>query len=249
MIWKKIRKFFPFLMERSKVMMRRSHRLGIATVLALIFVLIFSGLALAGSTTSLLGFTIDFLGVSKSGNESTWTYAVTATENAGAGLSHWQLEWCLNGYVITSPPNGSSYTTPTDIDGCGDSYTCQAATYTVVYLEDKNGLYGIKFESTGQQLSQDNQVTHMFQFTVSRVDIHYQGDIDVRVKAGGGGGASGELGQITGPSCSGVPTAVTLSSLSASGGASKPWGVVTLLAVVALTGGAAGLARRRRVVK
>ncbi|HEY63415.1 MAG TPA: hypothetical protein G4O02_02480 [Caldilineae bacterium] len=45
----------------------------------------------------------------------------------------------------------------------------------------------------------------------------------------------------------GVPTAITLSSLSASGGVSQPWGAVALLAVGgALIGGVAGLVRRRR---
>lgn len=193
-------------------MSKKFKILGKATFLALILTAVIVGVALAVDSTSALNYQIDFLGAEKSGNTSTWTYAVTSSGDEANGLSHWTLE-LGSCYAIVAPTN--SYTTPTDLDVCtGGTYDCQASNYTVVPGNDPTtGLSGIKFEDPSPQLSSENIGTHIFEVVLQSDGEHFVADeIDVAVKTGGGE----EVSRISGPGC--VPTAVSLISFGASQG-------------------------------
>ena len=181
-----------------------------AVVLVSVIALVFVGLALAGSSTEVLGYQIDFLGFQDNNNgTSTWSYAITASGDETAGLSHWVLgiDNCYSNPVIIEP-----YTTPTGAEfGCGTTYTCQESTCQGVEYVDPDpttGVTGIKFEECSPQLEKDNPVTHIFQVTVTGVP-NQGGDVQVGVKAG----QPGATGWVTGPACG--PNAITLQSLDA----------------------------------
>lgn len=198
-----------------------------------ILILSFSAVALAGSSTTLLGYQIDYLGFVNNGNNtSTWTYAVTSTSAAPTqALSHWTLGVGAC-YDIVSPANGSQYTTPTTGFGCGSTYTCEPTTCTVVHGNDATtGVDGIKFEDCDPQLSKDPVRTHIFRFTVTGVPTN-PGDVQVGVKPGN----TTATGLITGPSC--APNAVSIASAGAvaegNSGSLLAWAAAMLLAAAAL---------------
>lgn len=215
-------------------MMSRTKRLRFSIVLALVLVLAFTGLALAGASTSLLGYKIDFLKFVDNGDgTSTWYYAVTATPQAERALSHWMLE--INScYRIIAPPEYSNYWTPTDAEyGCGTTYNCLASKCMVEWGKDPvTGIpYGIKYEDCMQQLDPDYApVTHIYSFTVQGVPVN-GGDVQVGIKAGR---EKNVTSTITGPAC--TPNAVSLSNFSA---ATAP--AALPLVALALTLGLAGV--------
>lgn len=208
-------------------MITKPRHLRLSAVLALVLILAFTGLALAGSSTTLLGYQLDYLGFVDNGNgTSTWTYAFTATPYAQRALSNWalDLESCYEIVKVESKTITTGY-------GCGTTYNCQAATCQVTYGKDPHtGYYGFKFENCNPQLDPDMApVTHVFQFTLKAVPF-YVNDVNVGLKAGQGKAT----GVITGPSC--TPTAVAVSHLAA---AALPAGWP--LAALGLTLGLAGI--------
>lgn len=212
-------------------------------VIAVAAILLLTGLALAGSSTTLLGYQIDYLSFTDNGNDtSTWTYAVTAGGDEQFDLSHWTLgiEAC---YDILTPANDAEYTTLTTGFGCGTTYTCEASTCTVKHgLDDTTGVTGIKFEDCEPQLGPEAPLprTHIFQFTVAGVPIQ-GGDVDVAVKAGAPTG----VGSITGPACS--PTAVALNDFRAETNSFPGLALVAVGIALGLTG--IGTAYRRARLK
>jgi hypothetical protein len=214
-----------FILNFEESMMSKKFKiLGKATFLALILTAAIVGVALAVDSTSALNYQIDFLGAEKSGNTSTWTYAITSSGDEANGLSHWTLE-LGSCYAIVAPTN--SYTTPTNLDVCtGGTYDCQAANYTVVTGNDPTtGLSGIKFEDPSPALSSSNIATHIFEITLQNDGEHFVADeIDVAVKAG----SNEEVSRISGPGC--LPTAVSLVSFGASQGNNNQIG--TFLVVI-----------------
>ena len=214
-------------------MISRAKQLKLSGFLGAVLVLAFAGLALAASSTTLLGYQIDSLGFVNNGNgTSTWTYAITANGDEARALSHWTLGIGAC-YDIVSPVNGSGYPTVTSGFGCGSTYNCQASTCTVVHGNDPTtGITGIKFEDCSPQLDGSSPLprTHIFQFTVDRVPS-LGGDVTVGVKPGN------EIakGDIAGPACS--PSTVALNDFSASGlPASAGWLLVAALIALGVTG-------------
>lgn len=192
---------------------RLLKRLPIAAAL-LIFLVV--GVALAAlSTVTLDGYIFDLVSVDKSGDQSTWVYAVTVNSDSlpAQGLSHWTLAIDTSCYTIVFPTDKSSYTTPTDSEfGCGITYTCGTGIYDLVEhgADDTLGLSGIKFaDPSVGQLDKENVVTHIFTFTLIKTGTYYSSTTGVGVKAG----TLTETGTISGPTCG--PTVVELSSYSA----------------------------------
>jgi hypothetical protein len=181
--------------------------------LVVTLIAIFASVAVthADSTTTLLGYQIDFAGVQDNGdNTSTWTYAVTSDGNESQGLSHWTLQVDACYQPIIAPANESTYTTPTDASfGCGSLYNCAQVQCTVVHGTDPTtGINGIKYENCEPQLDRENQQTHIFQFTVRGVP-NRAGYVQMGAKAGDDIAKS----EIQGPVCS--PNAVSIQELSA----------------------------------
>ena len=216
-------------------MVTKPKHLRFSAVLALVLVLAFTGLALAGSSTTLLGYQLDYLGFVDNGNgTSTWTYAFTATPSATRALSNWalNLESCYDIVKVEKQTITTGY-------GCGTTYNCQAATCQVSYGKDPHtGFYGFKFENCSPQLDPDMApVTHVFQFTLKGVPIT-GGDVNVGLKAGQGQ----ESGLIHGPACS--PNAVALNSLGAVA-TSAGWPLAALGLTLGLAGIGAAFRRAR----
>lgn len=179
-----------------------------AFALASLMVMLVSGVVWAATSVNLMGFTIDVVSHEENGDQSTWTYAVTAGPAASKGLSHWTLglETCVDSIMA---PDEGSYTTPTNIPACSGTYTCQSTNYLATYgLDPTTGVNGIKFDSAGEQLSVGNQVTHIFQITVDNYVT--SGPLNAAVKAG----SSSLSGSITGPMC-GTPLAVGMTASTA----------------------------------
>lgn len=205
-----------------------------ATLLVLVLIFAFAGVALAADSVTLLGYQFDLLGFTDNGdNTSTWTYAVTADGDETYGLSHWTLGigTC---YDVISPADGASYTTITDHPLCLDgTYTCIESECTAVHgLDPTTGVDGIKFEDCDPQLGDNLLGTHIFQFTVDDVPIE-GGDVDVAAKGGGGL----EVGTITGPACG--STAVKLAGLSVTQTGAE-WGTLILALAMLSLGGITG---------
>lgn len=218
------------------------RRLSVPALLALVFVLAFTGLALAGSSTSLLGYQLDFLGFVNNGDgTSTWTYAVTATSAAERALSHWVLE-IESCYRIIAPEEYSNYWTPTDAAfGCGSTYNCLKSKCKIEWGKDPvTGIpYGIKYEDCMQELDPDYApVTHIYQFTVQGVPVN-GGDVQIGIKAGP---EKNVTSVITGPACS--PNAVALGSLTAAS-APAAWPLAALCVTLGLAGIGAAFRRPR----
>jgi hypothetical protein len=216
--------------------MRRSRHLLPALVVTLIAIIAGAAVARADSTTTLLGYQIDLVSFKDNGNNtSTWTYAVTSDGDESKALSHWTLGIGACYRPITTPANGSPYTTPTDSSlGCGSSYSCKQTQCTVVHGTDATtGINGIKYEDCSPQLDANNRGTHIFQFTVSGVP-NQPSEVQVGVKPGN----VTANGQILGPACS--PTAVSLRELSAQP-VSPTNGMGRFFAQLAMTLGALGM--------
>lgn len=207
-----------------------------AMLLAGLLVALVFGIVQAADTVTLNGYTIDFLGSTQSGSQSTWTYAVTVTGNPSAGLSHitFGLGTCAN---LVAPPEGS-YTTPTTPAECSDgTYSCQSTTYNVVHGYDPTtGVTGIKFEDPADQLEDGVTVSHIFEITLNTtLEAVPEQDQPVAVKTGG----SEHVGVVTGAACP-SPTAVTLTGAQAEAGVtSSPLplllGILLLSAVSVIT--------------
>ncbi len=184
--------------------------------------------SLAASSVILQGYQIDFIEVVKDGDNTIWTYAITADGDETFGLSHWTLDLDLAcGYEIVAPaesPAGvNTYFTPASyvpqsgpnagIDICAGLYDCQAASYNIEYgVDATTGISGIKFQEPDPALSASTPGTQIFQITVASSDPRI-GSVDVAIKTGGGS-TGYEIGLIDGPVC--YPTALTLANLSAS---------------------------------
>jgi hypothetical protein len=221
---------------QEETRMRNSRIRSLATVvLPLVLLLALSGVAAAASSTTVLGYVIDYLGFVDNGNQtSTWTYAVTADgDEPNQALSHWTLglDACFRDIVA---PNPGSYMTVTSGFGCGSTYNCQASTCQVVHgVDPTTGVTGIKFENCTPQLSPSGTLprTHIFQITLNGVPSD-PGNVDIGLKPGNQIGN----GEITGPSCS--PNAVSMQSFAASATAAavNPLAVALSVVVVGLAG-------------
>lgn len=185
--------------------MPRTH---IRILVLLLALLIPTTTVLALESARLGDFQIDLVGhESNADGTDTFTYALTAV-NANQGLEHWTLgiDTCVD--YLVSPQDGSSYTTPTAIDGCaGDPYLCQEAAYDVTTGSDPVlNLNGIKFGDGTPQLTGSN--THIFQITVE--ELAHVDRVIVGVKYG----PNRPIAKIDGPICGGG-TAVSLASTGA----------------------------------
>lgn len=203
--------------------MRINEKLIRAILGAVALAILVFGVALAAASITLLQYQLDFIEVTKEGDISTWTYAVTASGDESMPLDLWSLKVdkaC--GYIVESPDESfggeRTYTTLTayalqqgpdaGVDICAGTYDCQAASYSVYHGYDTiTSLFGIKFYNSDLPLSSANPGTHVFQVQVAKPDEHRTGDAVAGV-AVGGAQASVEKGPLTGPVC--APTAVSL---------------------------------------
>jgi hypothetical protein len=223
------------------IMNKRIIKLSWASVIAAVLALTLVGLALAYSIQESVyfpnsGYTLDFLGVElvdPVNHQHTWTYAITAPDNIGAGqgLSHWTLE-VNTCYEVIEPEQNVPYTTLTGINLCTDgTYNCTASSYTPLLGTDPTtGLTGIKFEDPQPAIGPGE--THVFQITTQTIRNDISGaQGEAAMKYGNGI----ELGDITMPACS--PSAVELLSVDASASPRQPYSLYLLVgASIALAG-------------
>lgn len=216
-------------------------------VAALLLGLLTATTVLAASSVILRGYQVDFIEVVKEGDNTTWTYAITADGDEPYGLSHWTLDLDLAcGYSIVAPaesPAGeNSYITPSSyvpqsgayagIDICTSVYNCQAASYNIEYgVDATTGISGIKFQEPDPALSAANPGTQIFQITVANSNPRI-GAVDLAIKTGGGS-TGYEIGTIDGPVC--YPTALNLANLSASANSSSLLLTIILSSALAIT--------------
>jgi hypothetical protein len=209
--------------------MNHKRKFQIVVIFAMLLSLLGFTVALAASTVSLNNYQIDLIEANKVDDQSTWTYAITASGDELQTMSGWTVSIDKNcTYLVTTPlPSTApdrSYTTLTSYvlqkgasagsDVCDGTYNCEAASYSVSNRDPDSNILGVHFSNPDVALGSASPVTHIFQFTLLKTGDHNVADGPTSLTVSTN---SFESGVISSPAC--PPTAVDLVQLSASSNA------------------------------